>query len=65
MDLLGMAGRLWSIPIVVSCSTRDELDAVFSALSNISHITIAALVLSQPVFLSVANWLKINLLNQY
>ncbi|KAK4712214.1 hypothetical protein R3W88_006727 [Solanum pinnatisectum] len=48
VDLLGMAGRLWSIPIVVSCSTRDELDAVFSALSSISHITIDALYSDLP-----------------
>lgn len=62
VDLLGMAGRLCSIPIVVSCSTRDELDAVLSAVSSISHITMAALVLSQSFFLFVANWLKIKLL---
>ncbi|OIT21646.1 PREDICTED: ATP-dependent RNA helicase FAL1 [Nicotiana attenuata] len=43
VDLLGMAGRLRCLPIVVSCSTRDELDAVCSALSTLSHITIAAL----------------------
>lgn len=46
MDLLGMAGRLRCLPIVVSCSTRDELDAVCSALSTLSHTTIAALVIS-------------------
>lgn len=43
VDLLNMAGRLRSLPIVVSCSTRDELDAVCSALSSLSHITIDAL----------------------
>ncbi|XP_059293656.1 uncharacterized protein LOC132046868 isoform X2 [Lycium ferocissimum] len=43
VDLLGMAGRLRCLPIVVSCSTRDELDAVCSALSSLSHTTIAAL----------------------
>lgn len=48
MDLLGMAGRLCSIPIVVSCSTRDELDAVLSAVSSISHITMAALYSDLP-----------------
>ncbi|CAN4082897.1 unnamed protein product [Withania somnifera] len=43
VDLLNMAGRFRSLPIVVSCSTRDELDAVCSALSSLSHITIDAL----------------------
>ncbi|CAH9084156.1 unnamed protein product [Cuscuta europaea] len=43
VDLLGMAGRLPSLPVVVCCSTRDELDAVFSALSTLSHITVFAL----------------------
>ncbi|KAK4346499.1 hypothetical protein RND71_032838 [Anisodus tanguticus] len=44
VDLLGMAGQFRCLPIVVSCSTRDELDAVCSALSSLSHITMAALV---------------------
>ncbi|KAJ8546154.1 hypothetical protein K7X08_018737 [Anisodus acutangulus] len=43
VDLLGMAGQFRCLPIVVSCSTRDELDAVCSALSSLSHITMAAL----------------------
>ncbi|KAJ8567249.1 hypothetical protein K7X08_019457 [Anisodus acutangulus] len=53
VDLLGMAGQLRCLPIVVSCSTRDELDAVCSALSNLSHITMAALVLTHDISLFV------------
>ncbi|KAM3252775.1 ATP-dependent RNA helicase eIF4A isoform X1 [Capsicum annuum] len=48
VDLLSMAGRLRSLPIVVSCSTRDELDAVCYALSSLSHITIDALYSDLP-----------------
>ncbi|CAI9780772.1 unnamed protein product [Fraxinus pennsylvanica] len=36
VDLLGMAGRRPCLPMVVCCSTRDELDAVCSAVSNLS-----------------------------
>ncbi|CAK9166492.1 unnamed protein product [Ilex paraguariensis] len=43
VDLLGMAGRRPCLPIVVCCSTRDELDAVCSAVSNLSYISIASL----------------------
>nr|GMD55259.1 eukaryotic initiation factor 4A-I [Ipomoea batatas] len=42
VDLLGMAGRLPCLPMVVCCSTRDELDAVYSALSTLSYISISA-----------------------
>ncbi|CAI9110164.1 OLC1v1010143C1 [Oldenlandia corymbosa var. corymbosa] len=43
VDLLSMAGRRPSIPMVVCCSTRDELDSVCSAVSNLSYISIATL----------------------
>lgn len=43
MDLLGIAGRRSSLPIVVCCSSRDELDAVCSAISNLSFISFSPL----------------------
>ncbi|PSS21290.1 ATP-dependent RNA helicase like [Actinidia chinensis var. chinensis] len=43
VDLLGMAGHRPRLPMVVCCSTRDELDAVCSAVSNLSYISIASL----------------------
>ncbi|XP_076923502.1 ATP-dependent RNA helicase eIF4A-like [Bidens hawaiensis] len=43
VDLLGMAGRRPCLPMVVCCSTRDELDAVCSAVSNISYINVTPL----------------------
>ncbi|KAK2967567.1 hypothetical protein RJ640_030438 [Escallonia rubra] len=43
VELLGMAGRRRSLPIVVCCGMRDELDAVCSAVSNLTCISIAAL----------------------
>ncbi|XP_071712001.1 ATP-dependent RNA helicase eIF4A [Rutidosis leptorrhynchoides] len=43
VDLLGMAGRRPWLPMVVCCSTRDELDAVCSAVSNISCISVTPL----------------------
>ncbi|XP_076926048.1 ATP-dependent RNA helicase eIF4A-like [Bidens hawaiensis] len=43
VDLLGMAGRRPWLPMVVCCSTRDELDAVCSAVSNISYINVTPL----------------------
>ncbi|KAM0032227.1 putative RNA helicase [Helianthus debilis subsp. tardiflorus] len=43
VDLLGMAGRRPWLPMVVCCSTRDELDAVCSAVSNISYICVTPL----------------------
>ncbi|KVH92539.1 hypothetical protein Ccrd_005426 [Cynara cardunculus var. scolymus] len=46
VDLLGMAGRRPWLPMVVCCSTRDELDAVCSAVSNISYISVTPLVFS-------------------
>lgn len=43
VDLLEMAGRRPWLPMVVCCSTRDELDAVCSAISNISYISVTPL----------------------
>uniref|UniRef100_A0A161WTV5 Helicase C-terminal domain-containing protein n=1 Tax=Daucus carota subsp. sativus TaxID=79200 RepID=A0A161WTV5_DAUCS len=39
VDLLGMAGRLPCLPMVVCCNTRDELDAISYALSNLSYLS--------------------------
>ncbi|XP_057768988.1 uncharacterized protein LOC130989010 isoform X6 [Salvia miltiorrhiza] len=36
LGLLGMAGRRPCLPMIVCCSTRDELDAVCSNLSSLS-----------------------------
>ncbi|KAI3452028.1 hypothetical protein Pfo_008693 [Paulownia fortunei] len=44
VDLLGMAGRRPCLPMVVCCSTRDELDAVCSNISNLSsYISVSSL----------------------
>ncbi|EPS62452.1 hypothetical protein M569_12335, partial [Genlisea aurea] len=44
VDLLGMAGRRPGLPMVVCCSSRDELDAVVSNLSNLSsYICVSSL----------------------
>ncbi|XP_021825376.1 eukaryotic initiation factor 4A-I isoform X1 [Prunus avium] len=43
MDLLGVAGRRPCLPIVVCCSSRDELDAVSSAVANVPYISLASL----------------------
>ncbi|XP_071913325.1 uncharacterized protein [Coffea arabica] len=47
VDLLGMAGRQPCLRMVVCCSTRDELDAVCSAVSRLSYISIATLYSDQ------------------
>ncbi|XP_074354580.1 ATP-dependent RNA helicase eIF4A isoform X2 [Apium graveolens] len=39
VDLLGMAGRLPCLPMVVCCNSRDELDAISYALSNLSYLS--------------------------
>ncbi|XP_042064936.1 ATP-dependent RNA helicase eIF4A isoform X2 [Salvia splendens] len=36
LGLLGMAGRRPSLPMIVCCSTRDELDTICSNLSSLS-----------------------------
>ncbi|KAK9284666.1 hypothetical protein L1049_023842 [Liquidambar formosana] len=43
VDLLGMAGQRPSLPMVVCCSSRDELDAVCSAVPNLPFISLASL----------------------
>jgi translation initiation factor 4A len=44
VELLGVLGRRPWLPIVVCCSSRDELDAVCSSLSTLPYISLAALV---------------------
>ncbi|XP_051140907.1 ATP-dependent RNA helicase eIF4A isoform X2 [Andrographis paniculata] len=49
MDLLGMAGQRPCLPMVVCCSSRDELDAVCSNVSNLSsYISISSLYSDLP-----------------
>ncbi|KAH0915748.1 hypothetical protein HID58_030194 [Brassica napus] len=43
VELLGVLGRRPWLPIVVCCSSRDELDAVSSSLSTLPYISFAAL----------------------
>ncbi|KAF6144013.1 hypothetical protein GIB67_017621 [Kingdonia uniflora] len=43
VDLLGVAGKHSSLPMVICCSTRDELDMVCSAVSDLSYISLAPL----------------------
>ncbi|XP_059457138.1 ATP-dependent RNA helicase eIF4A isoform X1 [Corylus avellana] len=43
VDLLGVVGRRHSLPTVVCCSSRDELDAVCSAVSNLPFISLSPL----------------------
>uniref|UniRef100_A0A2P2K3G0 Uncharacterized protein MANES_16G048300 n=1 Tax=Rhizophora mucronata TaxID=61149 RepID=A0A2P2K3G0_RHIMU len=43
VGLLGVAGRRHGLPMVVCCSSRDELDAVCAAVSNLPHISAASL----------------------
>ncbi|XP_057967624.1 ATP-dependent RNA helicase eIF4A isoform X2 [Malania oleifera] len=43
VDLLGVAGRRPWLPTVLCCSSRDELDAVCAAVSNIPFISLASL----------------------
>lgn len=45
MDLLGIAGRHSLLPIILCCSSRDELDAVCSAVSNLPFISFSPLVI--------------------
>ncbi|PIA46308.1 hypothetical protein AQUCO_01500075v1 [Aquilegia coerulea] len=46
LDLLGMAGRR-ALPMVLCCSSRDELDSVCSAISNLPYITLSSLYSDQ------------------
>lgn len=50
MDLLGMAGHRPCLPMVVCVNTRDELDAICYALSNLSYLSTTPLVLSLSIF---------------
>ncbi|XP_073117478.1 uncharacterized protein [Elaeis guineensis] len=43
VDLLGVAGRRPSLPMVICCSSRDELDAVCASVSNLSYISLSSL----------------------
>lgn len=44
LDLLGVVGRKPWLPVVVCCSTRDELDVVCSNVSNLSsYVNISSL----------------------
>ncbi|XP_058089396.1 ATP-dependent RNA helicase fal1 [Magnolia sinica] len=43
VDLLGVAGRRPSLPIVLCCSSRDELDAVCSTIANLPYISLTSL----------------------
>ncbi|XVE82784.1 hypothetical protein DITRI_Ditri16bG0033500 [Diplodiscus trichospermus] len=47
VDLLGVAGRRPCLPIVICCSSRDELDAVCSAVSNLPYIALSSLYSDQ------------------
>ncbi|KAG0487081.1 hypothetical protein HPP92_009176, partial [Vanilla planifolia] len=47
VDLLGVAGRRPLLPIVLCCSSRDELDAVYSAVSNHTFISLFMLYSDQ------------------
>ncbi|XP_024022749.1 ATP-dependent RNA helicase FAL1 [Morus notabilis] len=48
LDLLGMAGDRPGLPMVVTCSSRDELDAVCSAVSGLPFISLAPLYSDLP-----------------
>ncbi|KAL0917466.1 hypothetical protein M5K25_012528 [Dendrobium thyrsiflorum] len=39
VDLLGVTGRRPFLPVVLCCNSRDELDAVYSAVSNLTFIS--------------------------
>ncbi|PRQ43864.1 hypothetical protein RchiOBHm_Chr3g0472951 [Rosa chinensis] len=43
MDLLGVAGRRPCLPMVVCCSSHDELDAVSSTIATVPYISLAPL----------------------
>lgn len=57
MDLLGMAGRRPCLPMVVCCNTRDELDAISYALSNLSYLSATPLVLSLSLYFFIYYYL--------
>ncbi|XP_010531236.1 PREDICTED: ATP-dependent RNA helicase FAL1 [Tarenaya hassleriana] len=43
VELLNVVGRRPWLPIVICCSSRDELDAVCSSLSSLPYISLASL----------------------
>lgn len=43
VDLLAVAGMFSRLPIVVNCSSRDELDELCSSISNLPYISLASL----------------------
>ncbi|KAG8474737.1 hypothetical protein CXB51_031404 [Gossypium anomalum] len=45
IDLLGVAGRRPCLPIVACCNSRDELDALCSAVSDLPYISLSCLVI--------------------
>ena len=45
VDLLGVVGRRPRLPIVICCSSRDDLDSVSAALSGASYISLLYLVI--------------------
>ncbi|KHG12338.1 EIF4-A: Eukaryotic initiation factor 4A [Gossypium arboreum] len=47
IDLLGVAGRRPCLPIVVCCNSRDELDALCSAVSDLPYISLSCLFSDQ------------------
>ncbi|KAJ0096289.1 hypothetical protein Patl1_28712 [Pistacia atlantica] len=47
VDLLGLAGTRKCLPMVVCCSSRDELDAVCCAVSNLPYISFSSLYSDQ------------------
>ncbi|KAJ1687250.1 hypothetical protein LUZ63_018640 [Rhynchospora breviuscula] len=47
VDLLEVAGKQPSLPIVICCSSRDELDAVCCAVANLSFISFSPLYSDQ------------------
>ncbi|KAM1468987.1 hypothetical protein ACFXTO_040225 [Malus domestica] len=49
MDLLGAAGRHPGLPMVVCCSSRNELDAASSAVANVPYISLASLPMVSKV----------------
>ncbi|XP_021714296.1 ATP-dependent RNA helicase eIF4A-like [Chenopodium quinoa] len=43
VDLLGVVGRRSGLPMVLCCSSRDELDAVCSTVSSLPYISLSSL----------------------
>ncbi|XP_031491493.1 uncharacterized protein LOC116258466 [Nymphaea colorata] len=43
VDLLDVIGRRSSLPVILCCSSRDELDAVCANISNLTYISLSSL----------------------